>query len=307
MASDLDQLTEMGFERAKAAIALQRTGNLASAIDWLDKHSSEPIESLQTIEASPPPVNTAPAEDVAVSYVCNDCGQKLRTMAAAQFHAEKSGHDDFSESTEALAPLTEEEKAAKLAELRRKLAEKRARQEEEAKVANRRNEEIRRKATKESEDAKEELQRREQVKEAMKKKREKAEEAEAKKKIRERIEADKAERRRKAEEEKKRRENPIAYNPTVAAMSAPVPVAAAAAKAAHAEARLRLQTANGNVTKTFPAETTLFEVAHAVQQENGVEAATFEINFPKKVFPREDFGMTLREAGMVPSAALIVR
>ncbi|KXL48908.1 hypothetical protein M433DRAFT_455503 [Acidomyces richmondensis BFW] len=283
MASDLDQLTEMGFERAKAAIALQRTGNLASAIDWLDKHSSEPIESLQTIEASPPPVNTAPAEDVAVSYVCNDCGQKLRTMAAAQFHAEKSGHDDFSESTEALAPLTEEEKAAKLAELRRKLAEKRARQEEEAKVANRRNEEIRRKATKESEDAKEELQRREQVKEAMKKKRE------------------------KAEEEKKRRENPIAYNPTVAAMSAPVPVAAAAAKAAHAEARLRLQTANGNVTKTFPAETTLFEVAHAVQQENGVEAATFEINFPKKVFPREDFGMTLREAGMVPSAALIVR
>lgn len=37
-----------------------------------------------------------------------------------------SEHTDFSESTEEIAPLTEEEKKAKLEELRQKLKEKRA-------------------------------------------------------------------------------------------------------------------------------------------------------------------------------------
>lgn len=39
-----------------------------------------------------------------------------------------SEHTDFSESTEEIAPLTEEEKKAKLEELRQKLKEKRASQ-----------------------------------------------------------------------------------------------------------------------------------------------------------------------------------
>ncbi len=37
-------------------------------------------------------------------------------------------HQDFSESTDEIAPLTEEEKKARLEELRQKLAEKRATQ-----------------------------------------------------------------------------------------------------------------------------------------------------------------------------------
>jgi hypothetical protein len=58
--------------------------------------------------------------------------------------------------------------------------------------------------------------------------------------------------------------------------------------------------------KNFPAETTLFEVAHALS-EQGIEVSTFTQTFPKKVFDRTDFGQTLKEAGMVPSAALIVK
>jgi len=58
--------------------------------------------------------------------------------------------------------------------------------------------------------------------------------------------------------------------------------------------------------KTFPVETTLFEVAHALE-ETGVQVNSFMQNFPKKVFDRTDFGMTLKEAGMVPSAALIIQ
>lgn len=39
-----------------------------------------------------------------------------------------SGHENFSESTEEIAPLTEEEKKQRLEELRAKMAEKKARQ-----------------------------------------------------------------------------------------------------------------------------------------------------------------------------------
>ena len=39
-----------------------------------------------------------------------------------------SGHTDFAESTEEIAPLTEEEKKARLEELRQRLKDKRANQ-----------------------------------------------------------------------------------------------------------------------------------------------------------------------------------
>ncbi|KAI7018553.1 hypothetical protein KC355_g3315 [Hortaea werneckii] len=234
-------------------------------------------------------------------------------MAAAQFHAEKSGHDDFSESTEEIAPLTEQEKKDKLEEMRQALREKKARQAVDDKAAEKRNDEIKRKHTKESEDAKEELRLKEQKKEAARKKQEKADDIAAKKRIREKIEADKAERKRKAEQEKAMRENPAAYDPGAPTATSGGPSAPAAAQqpakttANHAEARLRLQTPGGNVMKTFPAETTLFEVAHAVTAETGNETSSFTQNFPKKVWERSDFGMTLKEAGLVPSAALIVK
>jgi hypothetical protein len=59
--------------------------------------------------------------------------------------------------------------------------------------------------------------------------------------------------------------------------------------------------------KNFPAETTLFEVAHAVAEESGTQVESFTTTFPKKTFYKDDFGMTLKEAGLVPSAALIVK
>jgi hypothetical protein len=61
------------------------------------------------------------------------------------------------------------------------------------------------------------------------------------------------------------------------------------------------------VVKSFPVGTTLFEVAHAITQENGTEVQSFTTTFPKKTFDSSDFGQTLKEAGMVPSAALIVK
>lgn len=302
MSTDLSNLVDMGFDKEKSELALKKSGNLTAAIDWLDKNADKSIEELKDAEDDNPALE---AGEQARSMVCNDCGKKFRGMSQAQFHAEKSGHDDFAESAEELAPLTEEEKAARLQELREKLAAKRAGQAQEDKAAQLRNEQIRKKHTRENDDVKEELRKKEQIKEQKQKKQEKLDEAAAKKRIKDQIEADKRARKAKADEEKAMRANPDAYNPGAAA--APAAAAAPKVTANHSEARLRLQTESGNVMKTFPAETTLFEVAHALAQESGVQATTFTQNFPKKVWDQGDFGMTLKEAGLAPSAALIVK
>jgi DNA repair exonuclease SbcCD ATPase subunit len=312
MAGDLDQLVDMGFDREKSQMALNKAGNLTNAIDWLDKHADKSIDQIKADQAEDDEAPALQAGEKAQSMICNECQKKFRSMAQAQFHAEKSGHTDFAESTEEIAPLTEEEKKARLEELRQKLAEKRAKMSEQDKIEQKRNEEIRKKHTKEQDDAKEELARKEQIKEALKKKQEKAADIAAKKRIKDKIEADKAARKAKQEEEKRMRANPSAYDPgapTVTATGgASLASAAAPSKTAnHSEARLRLQTDSGNVMQTFPADTTLFEVAEAIKEQNGTQAQSFSQNFPRKTWDYSDFGMTLKEAGLVPSAALIVK
>ena len=80
------------------------------------------------------------AGEQARSLICNECGKKFRSQAQAEFHASKTTHVDFAESVEEIAPLTEEEKKAKLEELRRKLAEKRAGTSEQDKADQKKNE-----------------------------------------------------------------------------------------------------------------------------------------------------------------------
>lgn len=156
---------------------------------------------------------------------------------------------------------------------------------------------------------KEELQKKEQLKEAAKKKQELRDDVAAKKRIRDKIEADKEERRRKAEQEKLARQGEMPQQTAPAVVPMPGAGGPSASKAAgqYTEARLRLQTPQGNVQKSFGIETTLFEVAEAVKGEKGIEVQAFETTFPRKKFEREDWGMTLKEAGMVPSAVVIVK
>ena len=190
--------------------------------------------------------------------------------------------------------------------MKRKLVEKRAAQAEQDKIDRKKNEQIRLKATKESQDIKEELQKKERLKEAQAKKKEKQDEAEAKKRVLEKLEAQKAERKRKADAEKAARAGQAP--PPAAPSTAPTSSGPTTSKpaSAYTDTRLALQTPTGRVTKTFPVETTLFEVAHALS-EGGLEVNSFTQNFPKKVYDRTDFGMTLKEAGLVPSAALVIK
>ncbi|KAK4670588.1 uncharacterized protein QC763_213110 [Podospora pseudopauciseta] len=313
--ADLDVLLSMGFEQARAEIAAKKTGNLQQALDWLEANQDKSLEELQAqnqASAEDEDEDTTganiPSGETAKSLVCNECGKKFRNHDQATFHATKTDHQDFSESTDEIAPLTEEEKKARLEELRQKLAAKRAVQSEAEKETAKRNEQIRMKATKDSQELKEELQRKERIKEAERKKQEKIADAEAKKRIKAKIEADKAERKRKEEEAKALREGRAPQAPVVAP---PAPLSAlggsSASGSSAATARLRIQTKQkGNLMKTYPSETTLFEVAHDVEEETGVPVQSFQINFPRKTFEAGvDFGLTLKEAGFVPSAAII--
>ena len=161
------------------------------------------------------------------------------------------------------------------------------------------------KSTKEVQNIKEELAKKEQIKEAAAKRQEKLNDAAAKKRIQEKIAADKEERRLKAEKVKAEREGRAP--PPEPAAAAPKPSTSGPRPAA-TEARLRFQTASGNIQKVYPVETTLFEIAQALESESGVPVTSFTTTYPKKTFSGSvDMGKTLKEAGLVPSAVLIVK
>lgn len=282
---------------------------MADAIDWLDVNSNKSLEEIKAEEENAQKEKAEAAAEEAKSLVCNECGKRFRGTAAAEYHASKTEHTDFSESTEEIVPLTEEEKKAKLSELREKLAAKRAVQSEQDKIDQKRNEQISRKKTKETEDLKEQMKVKEQIKEAEKKRKEKQDDIDAKKRIQAKIAADKEERRLRAEKEKAERAGqplPVAASTTASTIVSSAPTTSKSASE-YTETRLRLQTPGGNIMKTFPVTATLFEVAAAVSDETGQDVESFTQNFPKKIFDREYFGESLKELKLIPSASLIVK
>ncbi|KAF4582245.1 UBA/TS-N domain containing protein [Ophiocordyceps camponoti-floridani] len=315
MPSDLDQLLDMGFEKVRAEMAVKKSGGLQGALQWLEDNQEKSLEEIQDAsndanededEAETRAKIAELETGKARSLVCNECGKRFRNQDLASYHATKTEHTDFSESTEELAPLTEDEKKAKLEELRERLKAKKAVQSVQDKEDQKRNEKIRQKATKETQDAKEELQRKEQMKEVARKRQEKAEDMEAKKRIKAKIEADKAERRRKADEAKATRDGKLPESQPSAVQTPAAP--AAQPRSDRNEARLRLQLPSGNITKTLPAGTTLFELAQMVQTETGNAVTSFSTTLPRKTFEGDlDMSKTLKEAGLVPSSVLIVK
>lgn len=115
---------------------------MEAAMDWLLAHDSDPIptseESGQTTEsgaseADPAKDKEATSSDVAPSEVkslkCDDCGRLFKSQVEVEFHATKSGHSNFSESTLEKKPLTEEERQQQLAKVEEKLKAKRVERE----------------------------------------------------------------------------------------------------------------------------------------------------------------------------------
>jgi UBX domain-containing protein 1/4 len=107
-------LTEsMGFAliRAQKGLLHGNGGTVEGAVEWLLVHQEDddiddPIEMVNA------------AAGVAKSYRCVATGKVFKNMADLELHAHRTGHSNFEESTESVKPLTEEEKAKKIAEIK---------------------------------------------------------------------------------------------------------------------------------------------------------------------------------------------
>ncbi|KAI0766042.1 ubiquitin-related domain-containing protein [Irpex lacteus] len=351
--SDRDVLLSMGFEAARVEWALKATGGrgLQPAMDFLIENDGKPIPDPSTVTSTAPAASSAPsgghgdddddelealkavygnkggleaqhaaanadAAAEAKSIKCTECGKIFKNTALAQFHAEKSGHDQFEESTEEVKPLTEEEKKQKLAELREKMAAKRAAKAKEEAKEQRANEAIRRKGGQDLGAIREELKAKEAIKEAEAKRREKIEDAKARAAIKAQIEADKKARAEKAAREKALREGrpypdsgAAAPAPAAATSSAPAAAAGVAGKD-YPQTRLQIRLASGGqpYTTTLSSDAPLREVAEFLAGQTlavDVESVTFAQHFPRKQFTKADFSRTLRDLGLTPSAVLI--
>ncbi|KAJ7230668.1 ubiquitin-related domain-containing protein, partial [Mycena pura] len=331
MANDKDALTAMGFDPARVEWALKATGNrgLQSAMDHLIEHEGEPVPDLSGVSesASRPARDAMDVDDdedaealkslgvkvndvEAKSIKCSECGKVFRNTAVAQFHAEKSGHQEFEESTEEIKPLTEEEKKQKLAELRQKMEEKRQKKAAEEAEERKAGEQLRRKAGKDLGQLKEDMERKQALKDAEQKKKEKIEDARAKAAVKAQIEADK-----KARAEKFAREKALRHGQEIVDAPAPAPVASSSAATGVAgkefkETRLQIRMSTGGqpYTTTLPSDAPLREVAEFLASQSltvDVETISFAQHFPRKAFSQSDFSKSLRELGLTPSAVLI--
>ncbi|KAF8547778.1 hypothetical protein OG21DRAFT_1424215 [Imleria badia] len=338
MPSDRDTLLSMGFDPARIDWALRATNGrgLQPAMDHLFEHEGEAVpagggsgasDSSTGQGGAPMDVDDEDADAAALgigvgegveakSIKCSICNKTFRNTALANFHAEKSGHDQFEESTEEIKPLTEEEKREKLAELRATMAAKRSvKAEEEAKEA-KENEKIRRKQNKDMNKVKEDLKAKEIVKEAEQRRRDKLEDAKAKAAVRAQIEADKKARAEKAAREKALREGrPIVDADAPSSSSSTVAPAVTSPSSSGKDARdtrLQIRLASGGqpYITTLPSESTLHDVAEYVAAQTltvDVDTVTFAQHFPRKVFTRAEFGKTLRELGLTPSSVGLCR
>lgn len=195
-ADDLDPaalktLTEdMGFTliRAQKGLLYSSGKTVETAIEWLMQHQDD-----DDIDEPIPPVETK-AGGTARSFKCVKTGKIFSNMANLELYANRTGYTDFEESTEEVKPMTPEEKAAKLLEIKALLKAKRQEREEAEKVDHTEREKQRRFMGKEMTQTREQMEKEQRKRDAQARKREKIEQKRERERIRAELEKDKRER-----------------------------------------------------------------------------------------------------------------
>ncbi|KAJ3305407.1 hypothetical protein HDV03_001501 [Kappamyces sp. JEL0829] len=292
-------LLEFGFTEARVTKALKVTNNagLQPALDWLE---ANPDDDGSLVE--PEPENGGEIEaETAQSLKCDDCGKILKDASAAEWHAAKTQHVNFSESTQAIKPLTAEEKAKKVEELQARLAARREQKRLEAIEESKRKETVRRTTGAEMQLIREKLEREQMAKEVEERRRQKEEDRMAKEAVKRQLEADKLERQRQAEERKRIAAGQAAAPPP---KPAALPVASSSG---YNESRIQIRVPSGPpLTKVFQATDALSVVYDFVKQHHQGDFKLVQ-TFPRKVLDGPSLGQSLKDLGLCPSAALIVQ
>ncbi|KAH8293724.1 hypothetical protein KR054_003450 [Drosophila jambulina] len=324
--SDVQTLMDMGFPRERVEYALQVTSNkgVEPAMEWLLAHGDEEIppqnaadskgsgsggvpptsnEDAAASSAAPSSSGGAGASPVAKSLKCDDCGKVLKDHTEVEYHAAKTGHSNFSESTEEKKALTEEEKKAQLALIEEKLKQKRIEREEREKMDALEREKNRIKSGKDMTEAKRRMEELEMKKIVEQRKREKDEEKAARDRVRAQIEADKA--ARKAREQKEAGISEPAPSVSSTTVSSPAP-AVTSPQRVYTETRIQVRLQDGStLQETFNIKEQLSAVRVFIQVKTGIETPfSLMTTFPRQLFAEEDYEKPLEVLGLVPSAVI---
>ncbi|XP_065360375.1 UBX domain-containing protein 1 [Calliphora vicina] len=316
---DVQMLMEMGFPKERAEYAMKVTNykGVEPAMEWLLAHVDEEIPKEAPASAvgeqvspaateAPSTSSNATEEGVAKSLKCDDCGKLCKDQSEVEFHAAKSGHSNFSESTEEKKPLTEEEKKQQLALIEEKLKLKRLEREEREKQEALERERNRIKSGKDMTEARKRLEEMEMKKILEQRKKEKADEKAARDRVRAQIESDKA--RRKLTQQ----QSPTSEAPVVsAAVTSTTPPTATTIKSPpkeYKETRIQIRLQDGSaLTETFSINENLSAVRVFIQMKTGSDMPFgLMTSFPRKVFNYDDYEKPLSVLGLVPSAVLIM-
>ncbi|XP_014661839.1 PREDICTED: UBX domain-containing protein 1-A-like isoform X2 [Priapulus caudatus] len=355
MASTLNMLMEMGFQRNKAEKAITVTNNqgVEAAMEWLLAHNDDPdidmecqaalgqaslklrhepeaaMESTMATDdvstdtgaataevedgASSAAVKEDKAEEeaddapVALTNVkslkCDECNRNFRREIDVEAHAVKTGHSSFSESTEEVKPLTEEEKQQQMQKVQEKIKERREQREEKERKEKLDKEMQRRRTGKEMVESKNRIQEQEMKKMAEERKKEKMEEKAARLRVKNQIEKDKLARKQKFQF------GDSAPAPPAPVAADPPPVTQPHPKKEYDKCKLQIRLVGGkSLIQEFGAKEQLAAVRLFVQMRlpDQAEPFTFMTTFPKHIFTEEEMEVPLCELGLVPTSVLLV-
>jgi len=299
-------LIDMGFEKEKAEKSVSMTGNLGvePAMEWLLAHNDEMVPSTSqggSDSNTASEINNSPSSSaIAKSYKCEECNKLFTDTTALEYHAMKSGHSNFSESTEEKKPLTEEERKEQMKKLEERLKEKRREREAKEKEEELEREKIRIRSGKELAAAKKKLED-ENIKKIMdERKREKQEEKVARDRVKAQIEADKLARKKLfgqiSGEEKPTQVLPVVVSPHKQLKD-------------YTETKLQIRLTNGHtIVQTFNVKEMLAAVRVYIElnRSDGDSSFCLMTSFPRKVFTNDDYEKPLDQLGLVPSAVIIL-
>lgn len=246
-------------------------------------------------------------EDVATkkSIKCDECGKLFLREDAIQAHAFKSGHQSFSESTEEMKPLTEEEKLEQKQRLEQIIKERREKKMEQEKKEQLEREKLRRKQGKDVVSSKQRMHEMEMKKIAEERRREKLEDQKARQRVKDQIAKDR--------EDRKQRDLQSQNVAASAAANAPQRVAPSVqqqSKKEYDKCRLQIRLPTGQaLTQQFGVKEQLAAVRLYVQMnrtDGSTDPFSLMTTFPKRIFTEEDMEKPLSELNLVPSAVVLV-
>jgi UBX domain-containing protein 1/4 len=271
--------------------------------DKTESNQQNTTDESQSTSTSAVAESKEEKKEEAKSIKCEDCGKLFQSSLEVEYHATKSGHSNFAESTEEKKPLTEEEKKAQMELIEKKLALKRAEKEEQEKRDALERERKRIQSGKDMAEARRKLEEEEMKKIVEQRKREKAEEKAARDRVKAQIEADKAARREAAAGKQAQPTTPQAPKPQVNV--APTP------PKDYKQTKIQIRMPDGQtLTETFDKNEQLAAVRLFVQlktgDETGIVPFSMLTTFPRKVFTNDDYDVTLEKLGLVPSATIMV-